>query len=87
MIRVADKKDGSRMRISPVWIMREHRNKGYARQAVLEGEKKYRAGNRRPETVFQEKGDLHSYEKPGFHRTGRIEKTNRRMDTVIYEKV
>ena len=28
VIRIVDKKDGSRKRISPVWIMKDHRNKG-----------------------------------------------------------
>ena len=40
-IRVVDKKDGSRKRISPIWIMPEYRNKGYARQAIVEAEKIY----------------------------------------------
>ena len=28
VIRVVDKKDGSRKRISPMWIMKEHRGRG-----------------------------------------------------------
>ena len=40
-IRIVDKKGGSRKRISPIWIMSEHRNKGYAQQAILEAEKIY----------------------------------------------
>lgn len=44
VIRGVDQKDGSRKRISPIWIMPEHRNKGYAKQAMIEVEKKLRAG-------------------------------------------
>ena len=85
-IRVVDKKDGSRKRISPIWIMPEHRNKGYARSAILETEKIYGAGHWSLETILQEKGNLHLYEKLGYHRTGKIEKINERMDIVFYEK-
>ena len=40
-VRIVDKKDGSRKRISPVWIMPEHRNKGYAQAAIKAAEEKY----------------------------------------------
>ena len=33
-VRVVNKKDGSRKRISPIWIMPQHRNKGYAQKAI-----------------------------------------------------
>ena len=85
-IRVVDKKDGNRKRISPVFIMPEHRNKGYARQAILEAEKIHGADNWSLETILQEKGNLHLYEKLGYHRTGKVEKINDRMDIVYYEK-
>ena len=39
VIRIVDKKDGSRKRISPIWIMKEHRHKGYAQQAICNAEK------------------------------------------------
>ncbi len=71
VVRVVDKKDGSRKRISPIWIMPEYRNKGYAQQAILAAEKK---------------GNLHLYEKLGYHQTGRIDRVNDRMDIVYYEK-
>ncbi|MCR5650869.1 MAG: GNAT family N-acetyltransferase [Lachnospiraceae bacterium] len=86
VIRVVDKKDGSRKRISPVWIMPEHRNKGYAKQAILEAEKIYGADNWCLDTILQEKGNLHLYEELGYHQTGRIDKINDRMDIVFYEK-
>ena len=85
-IRVVDKKDGSRKRISPIWIMSEYRNKGYARQAIVEAEKIYGSDHWCLDTILQEKGNLHLYEKLGYHRTGRIDKINDRMDIVYYEK-
>ena len=86
VIRVVDKKDGSRKRISPIWIMPEYRNKGYAQQAILAAEKKYGSNHWCLDTILQEKGNLHLYEKLGYHQTGRIDRVNDRMDIVYYEK-
>ena len=86
IIRVVDKRDGSRKRISPLCIMPAHRNKGYAQQAIREVEKIYGSSHWCLDTILQEKGNLHLYEKLGYHRTGRIEKINGRMDIVFYEK-
>lgn len=85
-IRVVDKKDGSRKRISPIWIMKEYRNKGYAQLAIKEAEKIYGSDHWCLDTILQERGNLHLYEKLGYHRTGRIDKINDKMDIVFYEK-
>ena len=86
VIRIIDKHDGSRKRISPIWIMPEYRNKGYAQAAVMEAERLHGSENWSLDTILQEKGNLHLYEKLGYHRTGKIEKINERMDIVYYEK-
>ena len=86
VIRIVDKKDGSRKRISPLWIMEEYRGRGYAQQAILEAEKIHGSDNWCLDTILQEKGNLHLYEKMGYHQTGKIEKINERMDIVFYEK-
>ena len=86
VIRVVDKKDGSRKRISPIWIMPEFRNRGYAQQAILAAEKIYGSGHWCLDTILQEKGNLHLYEKLGYHQTGRVDKINDKMDIVYYEK-
>ena len=85
-IRIIDKKDGSRKRISPVWIMKEYRNKGYAQQALIEAERIYGSDNWCLDTILQEEGNLHLYEKMGYHRTGRTEHINEKMDIVFFEK-
>ena len=85
-IRVVDKKDGSRKRISPIWIMQEYRNKGYAQSAITAAEQIYGSDHWCLDTILQEKGNLHLYEKMGYHQTGQIEKINDRMDIVFYEK-
>lgn len=86
VVRVIDKADGSRKRISPIWIMKEYRNMGLAQQAFLEIERIYGADNWCLDTILQEKGNCHLYEKMGYHRTGKIEKINEQMDIVFYEK-
>lgn len=85
-IRVIDKKDGSRKRISPIWIMKEYRNNGYAQQAIEEVEKIYGSNYWCLDTILQEKGNLYLYEKMGYHQTGKVEHINECMDIVFYEK-
>ena len=86
VIRVVDKKDGSRKRISPIWIMQEHRNKGYAQAAIAAVEQIHGSENWCLDTILQEEGNLHLYEKMGYRQTGQIEKINDLMDIVFYEK-
>ena len=86
VIRVVDMNDGSRKRISPLWIMKEYRGKGYAQDAILAVENLYGADYWCLDTIMQEKGNCHLYEKMGYHQTGRVEHINDRMDIVFYEK-
>lgn len=86
VIRVVDKKDGSRKRISPLWIMAEYRGKGYAQQAITAVEEIYGEDNWSLDTILQEKGNCYLYEKMGYHRVGEIEHINDIMDIVFYEK-
>ena len=86
VIRVVDKNDGSRKRISPLWIMAEYRGKGYAQQAITALEEIYGEDNWSLDTILQEKGNCYLYEKMGYHRVGEIEHINDRMDIVFYEK-
>ena len=85
-IRVVDKKDGSRKRISPVFIMKEFRNKGLAKKTFEEVEKIHGNDNWKLDTILQEEGNCHLYEKLGYKRTGLVEKINERTDIVYYEK-
>ena len=71
VIRIIDKNDGSRKRISPIWIMSEHRNTDYAQAAIIEAERIHGSDNWSLDTILQEKGNLHLYEKLGYHRTGK----------------
>ena len=86
VIRVIDKKDGSRKRISPIWIMKEYRNRGYAQKAIEEAERLHGKDHWCLDTILQEKGNIHLYEKMGYHRIDKVEHINNRMDIVFFEK-
>lgn len=86
VIRVIDRNDGSRKRISPLWIMEEYRGKGYAQAAMKAAEEIYGADNWCLDTILQEKGNIHLYEKMGYRQTGRIDRIKDGMDIVYYEK-
>ena len=86
VIRVIDKKDGSRKRISPIWIMPAYQGRGYAQQAIRKAEELHGSKNWSLDTILQEKGNLYLYEKMGYHKTGKVEHINDRMDIVFYEK-
>ena len=85
-VRVIKKDDGSRKRISPIWIMKEFRNRGYAQQAFEELEKIYGDDGWCLDTILQEEGNIHLYEKIGYHQTGKVEHINERMDIIFFEK-
>ena len=85
-IRVVDRKDGSRKRISPLFIMAAHRNRGYAQRAMEEAERIHGRDHWALDTILQEAGNCHLYEKMGYHRTGEQTVINERMTLVFYEK-
>ena len=85
-MRIVDKKDGSRKRISPIWIMPEYRNRGYAQAAIRAAEEKHGSGHWCLDTILQESGNLHLYEKMGYHQVGKTDQVNDRMDIVFFEK-
>lgn len=85
-IRIIDMKDGSRKRISPLFIMKEFRNKGYAQAAISEAENIHGKDNWRLATILQEAGNCYLYEKMGYHRSGSLTNINEKMTIVDYEK-
>ncbi len=87
VIRIVDFKDGiKRKRISPIFIMPEYRNKGYAQQAIKEAENIHGKRHWKLDTILQEKGNCYLYEKLGYHQTGKTEQINDKMTIVFYEK-
>lgn len=86
-IRVVDfKTDSARKRISPIFIMPQFRNRGYAQKAIASAEMLHGDRNWELDTILQEPGNCHLYEKMGYRRTGKTEQINERMTLVFYVK-
>lgn len=85
-IRIVDKQDGSRRQISPLFILPEHRRKGYAQAAIAAAERLHGAENWALSTILQEPGNCRLYEKAGYRRTGETLQINEKMTLVFYEK-
>lgn len=73
-------------RLSPIFIMKQHRGKKYAQAAIKLAMQIHGEHNWELETILQENENCHLYEKLGFIRTGRIDMINERMDLVYYKK-
>lgn len=86
-IRIVDKKEaGESKRISPVFVMAEYRNKGFAQKAMQLAEEIHGDSNWELETILQEKGNCYLYEKMGYQQTGKTEVINEKMTLVFYKK-
>ena len=69
-VRVVDQQEeGTAKRISPIFIMKEYRNKGYAQKAIQLVEEIHGSSNWELDTILQEKGNCYLYEKMGYHQT------------------
>lgn len=86
VVRVIDKNDGSRKRISPIWIMPAFRNQGLAQLAMKEVENIYGSHHWQLDTILQEQANVYLYEKLGYKRTGEIENIKDGMDIVYLIK-
>ncbi len=86
-IRVVDKKEvETAKRISPIFIMNEYRNKGYAQKAIQLVEEIHGNSDWELDTILQEKGNCYLYEKLGYRQTGKTEKINDKLTLVFYRK-
>ncbi len=86
VIRIVDKQDGSRKRISPIFIKQEERNKGYGQAAIRKAEDIHGQAHWTLATILQEEGNCYLYEKMGYHKTGQTTPINEKMTIVGYEK-
>jgi GNAT superfamily N-acetyltransferase len=86
-IRINRLENGLKCRIAPIFILPEYQNKGIAQKVFKLVEEKYKPKNGWIlDTILQEEGNCHLYEKLGYKKTGKIEKIHKRMDIVYYEK-
>lgn len=86
-IRVVDMKNREdRKKISPIFVMPQFRNMGIAQRAILEVERIHGSDNWFLDTILQEKGNCHLYEKMGYVRNGDTWVINDRMTLIGYIK-
>ena len=72
--------------ISPLFILTEYQNRGYAQRAVREAERLHGDTHWRLDTILEEPGNCHLYEKLGYHRTGAPQPVRPNMTIIDYEK-
>jgi GNAT superfamily N-acetyltransferase len=86
-IRIRKYEEGALCKVGPLYILPEFQNKGIAQKVFTIIEEKYTPPNGWIlDTILQEKGNCHLYEKMGYKKTGKVERINERMDIVYYEK-
>ena len=86
-VRVVDTKEANKSkRISPIFIMKEFRGRGYAQQAIQLAEEIHGSSGWELNTILQEKGNCHLYEKMGYRKTGKTQVVNKLMTLVFYKK-
>lgn len=85
-IRVIDHHDDSPKKISPLFVLPKFQGKGIAQAAIREAERIHGSDNWVLDTILQEKGNCHLYEKMGYHQTGETKAINDRLTLVFYEK-
>lgn len=86
-VRVVEQKEyGKNKRISPIFILPEFQGRGIAQEAIRLCEEMHGNEKWELETILQEPGNCHLYEKMGYRQTGRTEVINERMTLVLYEK-
>lgn len=86
-IRVVDKKEEEKAkRISPIFIMEQFRNRGIAQEAIKAAERIHGSEFWELDTILEEEGNCHLYEKLGYYKTGKTEQLNDKMTLVHYKK-
>lgn len=79
--------DESSKRISPIFILPEYQNMGYAKRAIhLLEIQNPKVMFWRLDTIFQEKRLCNLYENLGYRQTGRFENIKDGMTIAYYEK-
>lgn len=76
-----------RGRVSALGILPEYQGRGIAQRALAHIEKLHpEVDHWSLDTILQEAGNCHLYEKLGYERTGLTEEVNERLTLVFYEK-
>lgn len=84
-VRIQTREDGT-CRVSALGILPEYQNRGVAQCALRQIEQMHPAAAWVLDTVAQEAGNCHLYEKLGYVRVGAPRPVNRNMSLVDYRK-
>ena len=74
-------------RLGPLFILPEFQNCGIAQAAILALEAQHGPGVWELDTLLQELGNCHLYEKLGYSRTGAQTVVNDRLTLIDYQKI
>ena len=85
-IRLVYWTDKRRARISPIFILPRYQGRGFGQQAMALVEERTNAVVWELDTILQEQGNCHLYEKMGYRKMGPVKEVNERMTIVHYEK-
>jgi GNAT superfamily N-acetyltransferase len=86
-IRIRTYDEGLLCKVGPLFVLPEYQNKGIAQKTFEMIEKRYKPKNGWIlDTILEENGNCHLYEKMGYKKTGKIEQINEIMHIVYYEK-
>lgn len=86
-VRIEKMKD-KHYRVSPIFILPEYQEKKIAQRVFLMLEHMYSDANLwELDTILQERGNCHLYEKIGYKRTGKTKIINDKLTIVFYEKL
>lgn len=74
-------------RVSALCVLPQYQGRGIAQKALLETERLHPDVKRWVlDTILEEAGNCHLYEKAGYRKTGKTERINEKMTLVYYEK-
>ena len=85
-VRVVDKKSSEPKHISPIFILPEYRNCGYAQTAIRQAETIHGSYGWEIDTILQEPANCRLYEKMGYCKTGKIRVISPKLTLVYYKK-
>jgi hypothetical protein len=81
------KKNDKHYRVSPIFILPEYQRMRMAQEVFIILEQIYSdAIGWELDTILQEKGNCHLYEKVGYKQTGKTEVINDKLTLVFYQK-
>ena len=87
VVRISLHPESKSGKVSALGVHPQYQGQGIAQQALLEIEKMHSDVERWfLDTILQEEGNCHLYEKIGYKRTGKLEEISENMTLVFYEK-